>query len=74
MSKGKVDCITRVDPALYKKFKAACIYYCLDMRKVFIKHMQAIVDDLAWAIDHGHISEKSHIFETFNEEKQDAKK
>ena len=37
--------ITGVEPMLYKNFKAACAYYELTVKEVFIKHMQSIVDD-----------------------------
>ena len=37
--------ITGVDPMLYKNFKAACAYYELTEKEVFIKHMRNIVED-----------------------------
>lgn len=49
MSKKRYN-FTNIDPDLYRKFKAACAYYGLDMREVFIKHMETIVADYQQAI------------------------
>ena len=37
--------ITGIDDDLYKEFKAACAFYGLTIRGLFIKHMKCIVSD-----------------------------
>ena len=37
--------ITGIDDDLYKEFKAACAFYDLTIRGLFIKHMKCIVSD-----------------------------
>lgn len=45
MKKLKCFTLTRVDPELWKEFKAACAHYDLYIRDVFIKHIHNIVSD-----------------------------
>jgi len=50
MLNAKTFRITRIDPELMRKFKAACSYYDLDMRAIFIQYMSAVVTDYEWAL------------------------
>ncbi len=52
--------IRDITPELGKDFKAACAYYDLSMKAIFLKHMQNIVDDYIKAIK-GSAKPKTYI-------------
>lgn len=73
MQKTKTYRITRIDPRVWRKFKAACSYYGIDMREIFVTYIQQIGADYEWASNNkvlvsindlfrlGHTLEEKHL-------------